>query len=447
MQNYFDANPNVFTETVYALEHSQTLLKNDWDTSKSWALPFNYILQQYIRLASEMAVHSTKEQLLDFYETKRDEYNEVIYRVVESFRDEIILTLRPITLTAYEESVSALSNTKVVLIIIIACSMGVAVIVYISLIRRVLNVVRYKSEVMQIFADIPAKDIRAMVEGMSRISIESMRFDPRVLYEADEASPTDTAKKAKKGGYIYSTEGGQSQVTKLKLNDEKVTHEEGAGDVKVKVAEELGRDEVQKKREILKQADQGSKRRAVLVSTAFMLTILVYYAGSIGIILIIFNGYDSLSFNLRWVSLRHSAITLEFLMLKELVITGKEELQAKADSELSNLYTYEQNIQGIKTSSMNLYSNYKKLITRLDSAEFCEVIRPRVTAEVYEQCREEGDYSMQRGMQNNIYQIMSYLNSISNRYLQYNGFMHFREILSGGGWPLASMCVCERSLY
>lgn len=192
-----------------------------------------------------------------------------------------------------------------------------------------------------------------------------------------------------------------------------------------------------KKREILRLADQGSKRKAILMTTAFILVLLGYFAGCIVITEIIFNSYDSLLFYIRWVSMRHSAMTLNFVMLRELVITGDEELKAKTDNELNNLYNYEQKINQLKVETSTIYHNYKSLVIKLDSEAFCDTIKDDLVDELIEQCYEKGDYSMERGMQNNIFQILSYLNSIENRYRQFGSTIPYQEILNISGWPIA----------
>ena len=433
--NYFEGNPEVFTKEIHEMESGMNSAQGIMPSYRDWKIPFSYVLQQFIRLAVELAQLKTKEQLIDLYINSKDDYNTIIYVLIEKYRDYTSSILKDITLSVYIDSVNTLSNGKIILIIIICCSMVITIGAYIALIYRVLSVIRYKSEVMSVFADIPEKTIRSMIENISKTSIGSMRYNPKEVCEKE----VDLVMKRATLKAFSATEEISNQTTSVKLNDNKTVNEEGIPETKVKVDNELSENELKKKREILMLSDQASKRRGIFILTAFVLAVLAYYAGSIGIVFIIFNNYDSLSYNVRWVSLRNAIMTMGHLLLRELVIIDKVELRMKADDALSELYRYEQNIQNLKANAMNLYNNYKRVTTRLDSEEFCEVIKDELTIELYEECKSERDYSMQRGMQNNIYQIISYFNSIQNRYIQFGGQMNPEEILSISGWPISSI--------
>ena len=61
---------------------------------------------------------------------------------------------------------------------------------------------------------------------------------------------------------------------------------------------------------------------------------------------------------------------------------------------------------------------------------------------LYEKCNEEGKYSMTRGMNNNIYQIISYLVFILNRYENSDkNNENFQELFEDSGWSIACIFI------
>ena len=64
-------------------------------------------------------------------------------------------------------------------------------ICYAIIIPRILNVVRQKSNVVQIFADIPEMNIKEMLNSISEISIHDAAYDKQQYRKQDELSPED----------------------------------------------------------------------------------------------------------------------------------------------------------------------------------------------------------------------------------------------------------------
>ena len=56
-------------------------------------------------------------------------------------------------------------------------AIGAALLCYVLIIMRIINVVRQKSTVMQIFADISDEDIKEMLKSISHISINDVAYD------------------------------------------------------------------------------------------------------------------------------------------------------------------------------------------------------------------------------------------------------------------------------
>jgi len=291
------------------------------------------------------------------------------------------------------------------------------------MVPRVIMVVRHKSNVMKTFVDIPVASIRSMIAGMHKASAINMGQDQSVLEENSFVDFQNAQNNIATKVDIKSTEVPMNQPIKTTNVDEIMLRNE----------EEI----LKKKKEILGNADQGSKRLSLILITCFIIVVLAYFSGTIGIVLMMFNTFDEMAGNVRWAVLRQSAIMLAMFTMRELVIANTTKLEEDTEYEFSNLYRYERMIELIKSSPKGVYKNYKTLSERLDSDQFCGVIFENSAER--EDCETFKEGSMLRGMQNVIYQLISYIKSLQNSYIQYkNTDYHFPDLLKRSHWDLAS---------
>ena len=174
--------------------------------------------------------------------------------------------------------------------------------------------------------------------------------------------------------------------------------------------------------------------------TGFIFVIWLYYAGSIGLIEMIFNYYHDFTSTLRWVTLRRPYLTLQFFMLRELLITNDTHFDDDVESHLQRSYEYESKIQAIKISGSTIMPRFKDLSLKLDSQQFCDSLSNTLGTVLTEKCKTFNESSMARGMQNNIFQMFSDVTSLVNLYkrVRYSPYS-VTELLQESKWNSASI--------
>jgi len=420
-QNFFEANANKLKTEILEKHHELLSITPINQSGRDWFLIFNHYLQRYVKYAVILGTYETKEDLKKLYNDDRDTYEGYMFYAVNDSVNMLIPVADLFTMNIYAILVNTLFSTKIVLLCVLIASMLAGVIGYIIIIPRILTVMHDKSEVMKVFADISTKDIKEILADLA---------SPLVSTTKSKKQTINTS--LKKHKIVEEIQGNKPIETPL-TQGIKTTHEA----VRSVTEEEIEMRIKDKKRKMLKKTDKGTKWKSIFAVTGFFFIVLGYYGASIGINEFIFSNYEDLSINIRWVTLRQAASTFSTLRLRELFVTRNNSLEEIAAGDIDILYSYERNIQALTVRASSIYKNYINLINILDGTGFCDAIAPYLIITSLEQCKEEGYYSMARGMQNNIYQILTYLNSIHTQYdkVKDQG-LPFNEILAKHNWDI-----------
>jgi hypothetical protein len=162
----------------------------------------------------------------------------------------------------------------------------------------------------------------------------------------------------------------------------------------------------------------GLKRRSIVTISVIILIICTFFAGSIGFIELLYRYYNELAESLECVALRRPYLTLQLLLLREVLLLrqSEDELDFRKYHSLSR--GLEAQIQTFLLRSTTLLQKFADVNKELDSERFCEHFKPKFTAEVYSACNTFMQGTMKRGMKANIFQILTNLESLLNMYTQ-----------------------------
>lgn len=442
-QNYLEANPKLLADTLNVDKYQNIVLEGLEKPSHEWIVNYNFAMQKFIKHALILSSYDTLDLGLSVFATNRVYYDKLIYYTVDNSRDVLIPLTRPLSIQSYEESAKSISNTKYVLIIVICVSMAATIVGYGLIVPRVVSVVKHKANVMVTFADIPVPSIRTMITNMHKVSVECMGHSKSDL---DENSEVNLQPAAPKVALTKGSEKGKEDSKSIKATEaplSQVIRTTNVEEPMVRNEDEI----MKKKKKILSNSGQGSKRLAIILITCFIFMVLGYFGGSIGIIIVIFNNFDGISGNIRWATLRQFAMAYELFLIRELTILNTTSIETVAEERLNDLYMYERMVQLLKTSSKAVYKNYRSLSEQLDSDQFCAVTFKGSSAD-QRTCEAFQDGSMARGMQNIIYQVTAYITSVQNSYMQhkYTDYL-FQELLEVSNWQLARTFLTHPSLH
>ena len=311
--------------------------------------------------------------------------------------------------------------------IIVVISMIATLIGYSLIIPHSLSVVKHKSDVIKTFADVPISDIYKIINVIKRVSAEDLIYnkiymDMNFNFELKESSRNHRSKNSSKEILPILLKPLEQESNKM-LNNESISIN--------------NENIIKNKKEILSNADHSTKVMALLLISSFVFVILVYFGLTIVITVLIFQKYDDLNQHLRWISLRQSVMTLEMFNIREMTILNTTKSDEDSASGLLNLYYYERMIQYVKNSDSSIYENFKSISEGLDSNKFCDIIEDSL-GDFKDVCRTFQNRVLLRGMQTNIYQVVSYLNSIENSYAQmkYTNYS-FVTLLEISNWQIA----------
>ena len=361
----------------------------------------NFYIQKYIKSTIELGRYDSQEKIEDLYNNERSSYDNLIYQTIINARDIILPFIRPLSIFIYDDAINSLSNSKIALFSVLAASMTAAIIGYLITIPRLLNVVKHKSEVMEIFAEIPIVTIRQIIDKLSSITIKKISYKSKSIDQSLHVKVQDE----------FTLKPSEIQLTTtMKTTGNEITHNINDG----QIAENI----IKIKKDILSRTDQEIRCKSIAIVTGVLFIILGYYAVSIGGTVYIFNNYDKLSFNLRWVLMRHAVMSVEVFAIREMVIAKTKLIEETAETELGNIYIYERYIYLLTVEASDTFKNYINLVRKLDSDQFCETLSESLGEELTKQCNNESRYSMSKGMQNNIYQVLSYTIAIQTKYSQ-----------------------------
>ena len=420
-QNFLLSHPELFIDTLLESERSLIPLQKKRPSNKSWSLTLNFAIQKYVKYALILTKYNTSLKELT------DNYDEVMFYLITDYRTLLLGRLEHINHLYEEDTFYKLSRARLIIIIVIIISMVFAIICYILIIPRILDVARHELSAMEIFSEIPSKDIADMVSTIRKISIEHVVFDRKVVDNSESLGNQYLTNEKYPVAAIKSTESLVNATVKTLLAPE--TAEDPMVKEPVKVME---------KQKLLTKVDQGEKRKAVLIITGFIIAVLSYYGGTILITHIIFTNYKDLAINLRYVNLRYVTLSLLSFVIRELAIINNGTLKNMADGFLDRVYDLERSIQSFKNTKSAIYNNFKDLALRLDSESFCDTISNKLSSKHSNDCKDFMQGTMMRGMQNNIYQVMSYYNAIMNLFSQYKDDDDVYLILKQSNWDAAS---------
>jgi hypothetical protein len=334
-------------------------------------------MQEYIVYALRLASYTSLQEAQKLYTDKLSYYNQNIFYTVVNPRDTLISLTYPLAIAGHLDASKSMLNTKYLLIIVICVCMGITLIGYGVIIPRVLKIMKFKSNVLKSFGDITIADIKAITNGMIQSNVKILRNYETIL---DEHCISDINFEQFNNTSFKLDEAKQCQkTTEVPLN--KIIRNTNT---EKEIMEKNG-EEVKKKKEILGNAYKDSKRFYLLLIACFVILALGYFCGSIAIIVVTFNNFYEISSNVRWTTMRQFAITFEIFLVREMTILNTTESEISAAIELENLYNYERLAHTVRTSSKEVYKNYKELVAILDTDQFCAVAFKNST-EVREAC-------------------------------------------------------------
>eukprot|EP00826_Nyctotherus_ovalis_P018386 TRINITY_DN15506_c0_g2_i1.p2 TRINITY_DN15506_c0_g2~~TRINITY_DN15506_c0_g2_i1.p2 ORF type:complete len:147 (-),score=47.36 TRINITY_DN15506_c0_g2_i1:12-452(-) len=131
--------------------------------------------------------------------------------------------------------------------------------------------------------------------------------------------------------------------------------------------------------------------------------------------------------------------------IRELITDDSDKYEGIVIRDIETLYKYERMVQAIIVSASGIYKKFLTLIDALNGPEFCNALKDRLEPANFELCKQEGDYSMARGIQNNVYQVIAYLNSLYAQYDKQKGKdRNPAEIIGNSDLSLIHICRCRR---
>lgn len=178
------------------------------------------------------------------------------------------------------------------------------------------------------------------------------------------------------------------------------------------------------------------KRRALLTITGFVIVIWMFFGGSIGLTVAIYNYYSTLIDTLYWISLRRPYMSLHIELMREIVLTGSNTLLQDLEIHSQLARNIESEAQNFQISGSSILQGTKDISLQLDSSDFCDVVKYLMDANTYSDCLSFDQQSMQRGMEVNIYQIFDTIDAILNSYKQQNGY-NITSLLNDPKWKYA----------
>jgi hypothetical protein len=387
-------------------------------------------MQEYIIHALRLASYTSLQEAQYHYINKNFYYNQNIFYTVANPRDTMISLTYPLAITGYLGASKSILNTKYLLIIIICASMGVTLIGYGVIIPRILKIMKFKSNVLKFFGDITTADIKAIINGMIQTSTKILRDYETVLDEHCISSINSEQ--------FNNTSFKPNEVKHSRKTTEAPLNEVVRNTIAEKEIMEKNKEGVKKKKEILGNAYKDSKRFYLLLIACFVILVLGYFCGSIAIIVVTFNNFHEIASNVRWTTMRQFAITFEMFLIREMTILNTTESRASVAVELENLYNYERLVHIVRTSSKRIYKNHNTLADKLNTKKFCAIIYAH-SKEDQNRCETYQNGFMLRGMENLIWQVIAYLISVENSYMQLkNTDYNFTELLKASNWESAS---------
>lgn len=422
--NFFEASSDKLSDSTLDSHHQETDIVPVYESGKNWSLVFNFYLQRYIKYAVMLGSYETLGGLRAFRAEDERTYEEYIFYVVNDAVDRVLPFIDGISMSIYFNLLNDVSNTRTLLFAVLIASMAAAVIGYGLIVPRILNVLRKKAEVMKLFADIPTKTVKEIIADLSSFSL------------------TKNAE-AKRGKHNTVHKTKMIEETQLNKNTEAVFTQAAkttSGEVRSTgiVEEQMEMRILEKKRKTLESADQGTKWRSIITISGFFFVVLGYYGASIGITGFIFSQFKDLTENVRWVSFRQAALTYPMVSIRELITDNSDKYEDIVIRDIEILYKYERMVQTIIVSASGIYKNFLTLTNALNGPEFCNTIKDYLEPGNFERCKQEGDYSMARGIQNNVYQVIAYLNSLYAQYDKQKGAdRNPAEIIGNSDWDIA----------
>jgi len=455
VQNKLESVHERFTKNAIKAEYGPVTLNFSYENYKARQQIYAFSIIEFIMHAMRTAQFEKNGDIWSIDQAYAADLEHSMHYILENGRDYILPLTEDVAFYIYNDGIEARRNDKMVLIAIIIASMVATLICYLLIIPRVLSVVRHKSDVMQIFADISTQNIREMLNGISQISIDNAAYDTKNI--DDMFTSHDSKKESKINNENTLNQQIQmkdenSNITKLtetpitqavitknvteNLEDQKTT-ESG-------VLQGIDKEKLQRKRETLKQADHGTKKKSLITVTAIAFGIWIFYGASIGLVEMIFNYYDDLTLTLKWIVLREPYFTNQLFLLRELLVTNNTKYEIMLQKYTEESFEIERTIQKIKVSGSSITKKFREMSLLLDSDKFCDIIAKQAPEDTIQRCQNFNNSSMQRGMQNNLFQIFADINYVHNLYsLKKNTNYSFSDILSNSKWDLISIFLVE----
>ncbi|MDR3549510.1 MAG: hypothetical protein P4M11_14795 [Candidatus Pacebacteria bacterium] len=208
--------------------------------------------------------------------------------------------------------------------------MGATLICYLIIIPRILSVVKQKSQVMQIFADISDDYIKEMLSSIGQISIQEVAYGKEMTFVRkpfkEAMSPgacgnaNETLEKPDKDSVAVRDKLGPSDVTKQTDEALALTTQNNQVNAAAESKAQAARAKIQRKRESLKKSGylcrvpsgrSEIKRKSIITISAIVIVIWMFFAGSIGITELIYKYYNDITKAWKSVGMRRPYLSLQ----------------------------------------------------------------------------------------------------------------------------------------
>jgi len=332
-------------------------------------------------------------------------------------------TAEKLVFSVYDGFLSSTDDDKLVLNVISAIAMGATLLCYLIIIPRILSVIRQKSEVMQIFGDITDDSIKDMLNSINQISIQTVAFDSRLEIKQRMKEEDEKKKVVQLKENISKEPAPRANMTKLTEEPAGLTTQ-NIIPTEAKNMEALTRS--LKKRDCLSHSgyfftvlykNSGDIRRTSLITiTLTAIFMWLFFGGAIALDELIFKYFKEITKALRAVALRRPCLTLQVLILRELLFDDDIE-QEQELLKYNQLYrNLEAEAQNFLQTGPSIMQGYKDEFNAFNSENFCECLKPRLTEQVYSNCKEFENGALRRGFSANVFQVLSHIDALLNIY-------------------------------